>query len=274
MMVSGMDKRQPSDKTALVTGGAAGIGWETACVLAETGTQVFICSRPGESLDNAANKIKAAGFSNIECFAADVSSESDMNQLFRTIGERVEHLDYLVNNAGIDSFCDLDNFSLKAFQHVMDVNVSSVFLAVSEALPLMRKSSAAAIVNVGSIHGHVTTAGRTDYVTSKTALIGATRSMALDLATDRIRVNQVSPGVVETPMLNRAWAKKAPHIPFNELKQRAGKHHPTGRIGQPRDIAKAIEFLLSENAGFITGTDVLVDGGLHAKLAISSIWEN
>jgi len=261
-------------KTALVTGGAGGIGWATACELARVGAEVAICSKPGTTLDEAANLIVESGYKNIHCYQADVSSETDMLSLFGELSARFNQLDFLVNNAGIDSFCDLDNFSLDEFRRVMDVNVSSVFITVANALPLMRKAKAAAIVNVGSIHGHVTTSGRADYVTSKTALIGATRALALDLSVDKIRVNMVSPGAIETPMLTRGWQKKAPTVEFADLKQRVGKQHPCGRIGTPMDIAHAIRFLLSDESSFITGTDLLVDGGMHAKLALASIWEN
>ena len=272
--MSARTEYQFSGKTALVTGGAAGIGWATACTLASAGVDVAICSRPGKTLDAAGERIEQSGYKNITCYSADVSSETDMKRLFDQLGERFGHLDYLVNNAGIDSFLDINNFSLHDFRRVMDTNVTSVFLAVSGALSLMRKAVNAAIVNVGSIHGHVTTAGRADYVTSKTALIGATRALALDLAEYGIRINMVSPGAIETPMLVRGWKKKAPNIELDVLKQRAGKQHPCGRIGQPKDIAQSIRFLLSEDAGFITGTDLIVDGGMHAKLAISSIWED
>ena len=260
-------------RSALVTGGAAGIGWATACTLADAGADVAICSRPGKTLDGAAEKIANSKFSKISCFQADVSSDREMHGLFAELATKFGQLDFLVNNAGIDSFCDPADFSLAQFRHVMDVNVTSIFLAVSEALPLMRKAKSASIVNVGSIHGHLTTSGRADYVTSKTALIGATRALALDFGGFGIRVNLVSPGAIETPMLVRGWKEKAPGIDINVLKERAGALHPCGRIGTPQDIANAILFLLGEEAGFITGADLLVDGGMHTKLAISSIWE-
>ncbi|CAN0598516.1 unnamed protein product, partial [Laminaria digitata] len=172
------------------------------------------------------------------------------------------------------SFQKLDAFSLERYRNVMDVNVASLFLAVSGALPLLRKVKNASIVTIGSIHGRITTAGRSDYVASKAALIGATRALALDLAPDHIRINLVSPGAIETPMLLRGWAVKAPDADPDELKARAGALHPSGRIGQPEDIANAIKFLLSDEAGFITGTELLVDGGLSCKLAMTALWED
>ena len=260
-------------KTALITGGAGGIGWATACALASEGADVAVCSRPGKTLDAAAEKIESSGFNTITCYQADVTSEDDMHELFTELKQKFGALNYLVNNAGIDSFCEPESFSISQFQHVMDVNVTSVFIAVSGALPLLREANHPSIVNVGSVHGHVTTTGRADYVTSKTALIGATRALSLDLASYGIRVNMVSPGAIETPMLVRAWKKKAPDVSLDELRQQAGAEHPARRIGTPEDIAYAIRFLLSNQAGFINGTDLMVDGGIHTKLALARLWE-
>lgn len=265
---------QFSGKTALVTGGAGGIGWATALSLLKAGARVAICSRKGASLERARKLVEKTDFKNLLVMEADVSSQSDMDRLFRTLTDAFGQLDFLVNNAGIDSFQNLDDFSLERYRHVMDVNVASLFLAVSGALPLLRTADAASIVTVGSIHGHITTAGRADYVTSKAALIGATRALALDLAQDHIRINLVSPGAIETPMLLRGWAVKAPDAEPDTLKAKAGALHPCGRIGQPEDIANAIKFLLSSEAGFITGTELLVDGGLACKLAMTTLWED
>jgi NAD(P)-dependent dehydrogenase (short-subunit alcohol dehydrogenase family) len=267
-------EKQLAGKTALVTGGAAGIGWATACALASDGVNVAICSRPGTTLDNAAEKIERSGFKTITCYQADVTSEENMKDLFTQLKRKFGALDYLVNNAGIDSFCEPEDFSLSQFRHVMDVNVASVFIVISSALPMLREASSPSVVNVGSVHGHVTTSGRADYVTAKTALIGATRALSLDLAAYGIRVNMVSPGAVETPMLVRAWEMKAPDLSLDELRRRAGAEHPTGRIGTPDDIAFAIRFLLGDQAGFINGTDLIVDGGIHTKLALARIWED
>jgi 3-oxoacyl-[acyl-carrier protein] reductase len=261
-------------KTALVTGGAGGIGWATACALASDGINVAICSKPGKTLDEAAEKIERSGFKTITCYQADVTSESNMEQLFTELKSKFGALNYLVNNAGIDSFCEPESFSSSQFRHVMDVNVTSVFIAVSGALPLLRQANSPSVVNVGSVHGHVTTSGRADYVTSKAALIGATRALSLDLSDYGIRANMVSPGAVETPMLVRAWKMKAPDMSLDELRKRAGAEHPVGRIGTPDDIACAIRFLLSDQAGFINGTDLIVDGGIHTKLALARIWES
>lgn len=261
-------------KTALVTGGAAGIGWATAMSLLADGARVAICSRKGASLDQAQKWAAETDPDNLLVFEADVSQQADMTRLFENVGAAFGSLNFLVNNAGIDSFQKLDAFSIERYRNVMDVNVTSLFLAVSAALPLMRTAENAAIVSIGSIHGHITTAGRSDYVTSKAALIGATRALALDLAPEHIRINLVSPGAIETPMLLRGWAVKAPETDPDTLRARAGALHPCARIGQPEDIASAIKFLLGDEAGFINGTELLVDGGLACKLAMTSLWED
>ncbi len=261
-------------KTALVTGGASGIGWATACSLAADGAEVAICNRAGESLDKAMSLARDSNLPNLSFFEADVSSETEMQAMFEKLSSKFQKLNFLVNNAGIDSFCRPDSFSLEKFNNVMAINVASVFLAISQALPLMRNADRASIVNVGSIHGRVTTSGRADYATSKTALIGATRALALDLAEYGIRINLVSPGAIETPMLLRGWAAKAPHLDLDAIRKRFDAQHPCGRIGQPDDVASAIKFFLSEESSFINGTELLVDGGIHAKIALSNIFDS
>ena len=261
------------DKIALVTGAASGIGWAIACLLHDEGLHVVICDNSKDNLDLANIKINEENYQNMSSFHADVSLEADVVKLFNHIKKTFGRLDYLVNNAGIDSFCDPETFSISKYNHVMAVNVTSVFLAIREAIPLMRNSKEASIVNIGSIHGQLTTAGRSDYVASKAALVGATQSLSLDLAAEKIRINMVSPGAIDTPMLLRGWKRKAPNIDLNEVWNRANSIHPCGRIGQPEDIANAVFFLLSEKASFINGVNLNVDGGIHSKVFLSTIWD-
>jgi len=208
----------------------------------------------------------------------DVTSENQIHELFMFIKKEFGYLNYLVNNAGIDSFCDISKFSLEKFNQVMMVNATSVFMMASKFLPLMRKRKNSSIVNIGSIHGHQTTSGRSDYVTSKTALIGATRSLALDLAQFKIRVNMVSPGAIDTEMLNRGWRKKiseykSDKYDYEKIRLKANFLHPVGRIGKPKDISHAILFFLGKKSKFINGVNLIVDGGIHSKTILSNIWE-
>ncbi len=257
-------------KTAFVTGGAGGIGWETAQAFLAEGARVAVCGRAGETLDHA-RRSRTEDFMVQE---ADVESEAALKAAIDEVGAAFGRLDVLVNNAGIDSFQDMTNFSRDRFRQVMDVNVAAVFTATSAALPSMKAAEAPSVVCIGSIHGTLTTAGRADYVASKSALIGATRALALDLAPHGVRINLVSPGAIETPMLLRGWATKAPGINTELLKARAGALHPLGRIGKPGDIASAVLFLASEEAAFITGTELMVDGGLSCRLALTTLWDD
>jgi NAD(P)-dependent dehydrogenase (short-subunit alcohol dehydrogenase family) len=257
-----------------VTGGAGGIGWETATAFRNEGAKVVVCDRAGETLERAkrdAERFDAESFMVIE---ADVSSERDIAQAIAEITRQFGRLDVLVNNAGIGSFQDIEAFDVAQYRRVMDINVGSLFLVTSAALPLLKMSKAAAVVSIGSVHGRLTTSGRADYVASKAAMIGATQALAMDLSPHDVRINLVSPGAIETPMLLDAWAKKAPEIDTDVLRKKAGALHPCGRIGQPEDVAQAVLFLASKQAGFITGTELMVDGGLSCKLAMTTLWDD
>ena len=276
-----MDKRIinfSKKRIAIVTGGASGIGWATAKALNKKGINVIVCDNSKSNIEIANQKITKLKNKNINIWNIDVTSEIQIKELFIFIKKEFGHLNYLVNNAGIDSFCDLSKFSLSKFNQVMMVNTTSVFMMTSKFLPLLRKRKNSVIVNIGSIHGHQTTSGRSDYVTSKTALIGATRSLALDLAQFGIRVNMVSPGAIETEMLERGWRKKisenkSDNYDYEKIKLKANLLHPVGRIGKPKDIARAILFLLSKKSKFINGVNLIVDGGIHSKTILSNIWE-
>lgn len=261
-------------KTAFVSGGAGGIGWETAISLMNEGANVAICSRAGETLEQARSRKAEFGLDDLSIYEADVSDQSQLESAIGQLAADFGVLDHLVNNAGIDSFQDISDFSFTQYERVMAINVTSVFRTITTALPLLKKSKQGSIVNIGSVHGTVTTSGRADYVTSKTALIGATRALALDLGSHNIRINLVSPGAIETPMLLRGWSVKAPTENIKTLKVKAGDIHPVGRIGNPSDVASAVKFLLSDEASFITGTELLVDGGIACKIAMSGLWES
>lgn len=259
-------------KTALVTGGAAGIGWATATKLAKAGADVAICTRPGATLDAAAAKIAETGLSNIHCYSADVSNKDDVGKMLAGIGKKFGKLDHVVNNAGIDGFLDWENFSTEEWHRTMNVNLLAVFLVIEASLPLMQKTTAASIVNVSSIHAHLTVAGRAAYTASKAALSGATRAMAIDMGAHGIRVNTVSPGVVHTAMMERSMAANSPDIKLETIIERLSQMHPCGRIGRPEDIANTIAFLLSDDAAFVTGVDLIADGGMHTRLSNAFAW--
>lgn len=252
-------------KVIVVTGGTRGIGWQCVQDFAARGARVLACGLDAAELD----AVRKAAIANVEAHAMDVRSEASVRAVFG--GAARDGVDILVNCAGIQRFGDAVQTTLDDWNAVMQVNVTGTFLASKHAVPLMRKRGGGAIVNVASIHARVTAGGRVAYVASKSALIGLTRAMSLDHAADRIRVNAVLPGTVETPMLIEGWARLRPDRTPDEMRRDVGAANPLGRIGTPDDVAAAIVFLASDEAAFITGAELVVDGGVANKLALPVI---
>jgi len=150
----------------------------------------------------------------------------------------------------------------------MDVNVTGAFLASKYAVSAMKRRGGGSIINISSIHARVTGGSRVAYVTSKAALLGLTKAMALDGGAHNIRVNVVLPGTIDTPMLTDAWALLRPDKTADEMRVEAGRTNPLGRIGTPDDVAETILFLCSNQARYITGAEILVDGGISQKIAV------
>jgi NAD(P)-dependent dehydrogenase (short-subunit alcohol dehydrogenase family) len=255
-------------KVALVTGGATGIGKAIAFRLAAGGAQVVICGRRAETLEAAVAEGAGAGLA-LAGRPADVTVGAEMAALVAFVEERCGGLDVLVNNAGVGTFGSVVETPEDEWRAAMAINLDGVFLAAKHAIPAMRRRGGGAIVNIASVHGFATIGPRIAYVTSKTALLGMTRGMALNHAADGIRVNAVCPGPVATPMLRDSWAKMFPGRSPDEVLAAQGKKLPIGRLGRPEDIAEAVAFLASPRAAFITGTDLKVDGGLLAMLALT-----
>ena len=249
-------------KVAVVTGGTRGIGWRCAQAFAARGARVLACGFDAAELEAASR----AAVDGIEAHAMDVRSEASVRALFD--GPAAGGVDVLVNCAGIQRFGNALETTLEDWNAVMQVNVTGTFLASRQAIPLMRKRGGGAIVNVASIHARITAGGRVAYVASKTAVIGLTRAMSLDHAADRIRVNAVLPGTVDTPMLIEGWARLRPDRTAEEMRRDVGAANPLGRIGTPADVAAAIVFLASDEAAFITGAELMVDGGVANKLSL------
>jgi NAD(P)-dependent dehydrogenase (short-subunit alcohol dehydrogenase family) len=255
-------------KVALVTGGASGIGKATAWRLAAGGAQVVICGRRAEAVEATVAEGTGAGLA-LAGRPADVTVGAEMADLVAFAAERFGGLDILVNNAGVGTFGSVVETSEEDWRAAMAINLDGVFLASKHAIPALRRRGGGAIVNVASVHSFSTIGPRIAYVTSKTALLGLTRGMALNHAADGIRVNAVCPGPIETPMLRDSWARMFPGKSPDDVLAAQGKKLPLGRIGRPEDIAEAVAFLASARAAFITGADLKVDGGLLALLALT-----
>jgi NAD(P)-dependent dehydrogenase (short-subunit alcohol dehydrogenase family) len=245
------------DKSALVTGASRGLGRSMAMALAAAGARVALVSRDRAKLDGVAGEIRAAG-GEAHVFAADVSREDQVLGLEKEVAAAYGHVDILINNAGINIRKPITEFTLAEWSSVMDTNLTSAFLMCRAFVPHMRGRGYGRIINMSSTMGHVALPGRTAYASSKTALLGLTRALALEVAAEGITVNGISPGPFATEM-NTAL------IENEELNRQFIANIPVGHWGKVEDIGQLALYLCSEAAGFLTGTDILIDGGWCAR---------
>ncbi len=235
------------DKVALVTGGASGIGRATAIALGAAGAKVVFCDRPDVEGEETAALIRDTG---AECLfvKADVSSEADVQALVQKAIATYGKLDCAFNNAGIDLVVKpLHKQSSEDFDKIMSVNARWLFLCMKYEIQQMLTQGSGAIVNNSSTNGLVALPGISPYVASKHAVMGLTRSAALDYAKQGIRINAVNPGPIATDLMARSANQMG--ITFDDL----GSMVPMGRIGQAAEIAQAVVFLCSDAASYITG---------------------
>ncbi len=249
-------------KTALVTGGAMGIGGAVAELLAGRGANIAIVDRARDEGEALAKRLAAAGAKAI-AIAADVSAGEAVREAVARTVEAFGGIDIVSNNAGIQRYGTVATTAEAEWDEVIDVNLKSVYLVCHHAIPHL-KARRGAIVNMASVQSFATQQGVAAYTTGKHGLIGLTRSMALDFAADGVRVNAVAPGSVDTPMLR--WAIGLDPDPEGLMK-RVHAMHPLGRIAEPREVAEAVAFLASERASFVTGATLVVDGGLLLPLS-------
>ena len=229
-----------------------------ALALAEAGAGVALVSRDEGKLQAVAEQIRGAG-AHAEVFVADVTDEAQVTKLCEDFTAKFKgSLHILINNAGINLRKPLTDFTLEEWHRVMDTNVTSVFLVSRAFIPLMKSQGYGRIINLTSMMSHVSLPGRAPYSASKTALLGLTRALALELAADKITVNGISPGVYDTEI-------NAPLMQNADLRAQFLAKIPIGRFGQPAEIGRLAVYLCSEEAGFITGTDIVIDGGWTAQ---------
>ena len=253
-----MSERRFEGKVAVVTGGASGIGLATAEAFLDEGAKVAIVDMSDESGAEAVKALRAKGHDPM-FVKGDVTKSSDVREVVRSILDRHGHIDVLFNNAGILVEGTIDKVSEESWDRIMDVNVKGVFLMTKEVIPIMLKQGSGSIVNNASCSGLVGDRSAIAYNTSKGAVVLMTKCLALDYAEKNIRANCVCPGEIETPMFLQEVASRKTTV--DEYRKELCEYHPIGRLGRASEVAKAVLFLASDDASFVTGTALSVDGG-------------
>lgn len=240
-------------KVALVTGSSQGIGRETALALAEAGANVAIAARNEEKLVKLAEEIASKGSAAL-VVKMDVADAEQVKAGFKTVLEKFDKLDILVNNAAVTRDGLAVRMKQEDWDTVIRTNLTGAHLCTQQALASMMRARSGRIINVASIVAQMGNAGQANYVAAKAGLIGLTKAIAMEIASRNVTVNAVAPGFIETPMTD-----VLPDKVKEELKTRI----PLGRMGTPRDVAAAIVFLASDEAGYITGHVLDVNGGMY-----------
>lgn len=250
--MSGTELFSLAGKVAFVTGSTRGIGRGIAEAFVAAGATVYVHGRPGPSSEDAARAIGAT------LVPADLERPEEVDQLAARLGAREERLDVLVNNAGIELRSTIDMLEPELLGRVMQVDFSAPVQLTRLLLPLLRRARSASVINVTSIHDHVPYFGNSAYASAKAALAMFTKSAAVELAADGIRVNTLAPGVVETD-INRDVLDAIGRDRFREW-------IPLGRVAQTDEIAGPAIFLASNAASYVTGAALVVDGGYRHHL--------
>lgn len=252
-------------KVAIVTG-SSGIGLGAALHFAREGAKVYCCG-----IDDDLNQkaIEAAGDLDFDVAKVDVSVPDQVEAWIERVADETGGIDILVNSAAIQTYGDSVSTDVAHWRRVMGINLDSYFLTSHFAYPHMKKRGGGAIVHVSSVQGHQNQFGVLAYATTKGGIHAMTRAQAVDAARDNIRVNSISPGSIHTPLLEFAAQTVAGEgNPIEDTLAEFGKAHPIGRIGTIEETSALIAFLCSDRAGFCTGADYKIDGGLTACIGV------
>ena len=238
---------------AVVTGGAGYIGYNTALALARQGANVVLVDVRAEALDKAKAELSSQVGSQIDVMQCDLSDSESTKLLFGRIEGEFGNVDILVNNAGIDRDKLLMRMSEEDLDIVMRINFKAPFLLSQAAVMSMARRKFGRIINISSVVGFAGNPGQANYCSSKSALLGLSKSIALEYAKKGITVNCIAPGAIKTPMID---------VLDDEAKEAFLRRIPLGHFGEPQDVAAAIAFLASREAAYITGQTIHVNGGM------------
>lgn len=249
------------NKRALITGGGTGIGREIAAAFLGQGAKVVICGRRPGPLKSTAEELKAHG-ERLHVVECDISDPEDVRSMADRVQELMGGLDILVNNAGIDERGTLAETDLRTWDRVLNVNLRGAFIVTREFITMLQATGpGTCVLSISSTMGQAAEQSNLAYCVSKAGLEMLTRCCALDFAGQGIRFNAIAPGIIDTPMQNRAKGE----LGYQEWRSQMEHMHPLRSVGMPKDIASAALFLCSPEADWITGVVMPVDGGMMAR---------
>ena len=250
------------NKTAIVTGGGQGIGKAIVQAFSHHEARVVIAEKDEEAGREVVEWLSAKGGNKeaLHFVRCDVSNEEDVKRLMEEASLKYGRIDYLVNNAGLSRFKPFPELSVEEWDEVLNTNLRGAFLCAKYAAPYLKKTQKGVIINIASTRAIMSEPHSEAYAASKGGLVALTHALALSLGPE-VRVNAISPGWIEV----RDWKKKSQREKVHHSKDE-DRQHPAGRVGEPEDIGRAVVFLCSGEAGFITGQNIVIDGGMTKKM--------
>lgn len=250
------------NKTAIITGGGQGIGKAIVQAFSHHEANVVIAEKDEEAGKEVINWLVGKG-GNREAFhfvACDVAKEEDVHRLIEESVRKFKRIDFLINNAGVSNFKPFLELSVEEWDQVLNINLRGAFLCSKFAAPYLKEHHKGSIINIASTRALMSEPGSEAYAASKGGLVALTHAMAMSLGPD-VRVNAISPGWIEV----RDWKKSSQRQQVKHSREDS-EQHPVGRVGEPEDIGRAVVFLCSGEAGFITGQNIIIDGGMTKKM--------
>ena len=251
------------NKVALITGAGRGIGRAVAHKMAHEGAMVALADIDAESAQSAAEELLKQGCEAV-AVQTDITHETDVQAAVSHVMERFGRVDVLVNNAGKNFYYDATTMSEADWDNAMNVDVKGAWLCCKHVLPSMKAAKAGSIINIASVHARITAPGHFPYAAAKSALVGLTRNLALDYAPYNIRINAICPGWVRTGLVQDWFDQQADP---KAAEDRVLSFQPLRRIGTPEEIANFVAFVASDEASFITGAELVIDGGMSIMFA-------